>query len=288
MTTATRITLCALSVALIPALALPATAEEPARPPPAAADPQPPSAAAVPDAVLRAVGNHAVVLQRADGGAVQGTILSIEPDQVIVSTISGEVVTVPRASLVRVRMLDAAVAALRPATDAEVPPVPARPRRLRHVAPTLSLAPGFSLDLDHGLFHGFLNVGIVLPLASSGGVVPFSAGLGVGIPVASRHPSFKLDIFGYVAPVVDANYYPGCYGSSCTNSGSHTAVNIAFGVGLGAHHTWNNGLTLGFTVPILGYSVQAGRNGNSVAEATGYFYLSSVEALPMGYIGYRF
>ena len=112
--------------------------------------------------------------------------------------------TMPRASVVRVRLLAAAPLPA-PAVDHEEPELPAKPERNRYLAVNLSVAPGFDLDLDAGLFHGFANLGIILPLATNGNIVPFSLGLGIGIPVSRSAPRLKLDLFAHVNIVGNAS-----------------------------------------------------------------------------------
>jgi hypothetical protein len=209
-------------------------------------------------------------------------ILSIESEVLIISlSASGQVRTLPRAIVTSVRLLpEIPVVAM--AADA-APQVPTAPPRRRHVALDLGIAPGFDLDVEAGLFHGFANLGVVLPLASNGQIVPVSFGLGIGIPLSRRLPTLKLDVFAHVDVVWDVQG---------NNDYSGSGNSVGFGAGLGLHYTWNNGLTLGFTIPILGYSVQFGQTpwpgSTDTGTAVANYFLLSSEALPLAYIGYRF
>lgn len=157
--------------------------------------------------------------------------------------------------------------------------------RRRHVGLNLGIIPSFDLDLDVGLFHGFANLGLVMPMVSKGGLVPFSLGLGVGIPAVVRSaPNLKLDLFVLVNVMGDA-------GSRNSDVGWGSGNWISLGVGLGLHHTWDNGFTLGFTVPIVGYDFDVERAGSLYANVGSYglsrFYSSSAQAMPLVFLGYR-
>lgn len=275
-----------VALSLVTVLALPSAiqAQEPlgALPTP----PSTPQVATAPaargptDLELRALGERFVLLRTVDSKEIQGRILLVEGDTIVVRTApSQQIASVSRASVAAVFLLDLP----RPvALDAGGPQVPTveRPTRKRFVGLNFSAAPGFALDVESGLFHGFANVGIILPLASEATIVPFALGLGVGLPVAPRLPNLRLDIFGYLALMADGRYAPGA---------SYRGNYIGLGAGLGMHYTWNNGLTLGFTLPGLGYSVVSPSPAKpvSVATATAYFYYASSVALPLGYVGYR-
>lgn len=153
------------------------------------------------------------------------------------------------------------------------------------MALNLSVAPGMDLDLDVGLFHGFANTGIVLALATNGAIVPFSLGLGVGIPWSRSLPALKVDVFAHLSAVWDVFGNDNDFGPGRGNS-------VSFGAGFGIHYTWSNGFTLGFTIPLVGYSLVLGDTGSSgqpdTTTAIGYYFLTSSESLPLGYLGYRF
>ena len=263
-----------------------ATAQE--SPPPAMS---PPIAAMMPtgpsDLELRAVGERPVSLRMTDGSELPCQILAMDPATLVVRlSISAQVVSVPRASIMQLLLRDAGrtMGTVSPADDRELPQ---QPTRSRHVGISLSISPGVSLDLDYGLFRAFANIGVVLPLATEGEIVPFSVGAGLGIPLSKRRPSLKLDVFGYLAAMTDTKAVRPYIGSGSVTSS--TIADLGFGVGIGLHHTWNNGLTLGGTVPILGYSIRVGNSSQqSISTRTAYFYLASVTSLPLFFIGYRF
>jgi hypothetical protein len=157
------------------------------------------------------------------------------------------------------------------------------PPRQRHLGINLSLAPGVDVDLDYGLFHGFIAGSLVMPAATDGGLYGFSTGLGLGIPVAPHNPRLRLDVF--------AHFNVMHFGSTCFNCGSMASqMTYGFGLGLGLHYTWDNGLTLGFTTPVLGYSVTPGTGGSDSygGARVANYYLSSAIGMPLGFIGYRF
>jgi hypothetical protein len=276
-------------------LTLPGAARAQDQPPPEAAPPETASPAPAPpgptDLELKAVGDRQVVLRFINGTEVVGRILTMDATTVVLRVSpSGQVTSFARAAVAQVILRETTRA--RVETDPGPPPPrepgPVGPAPERHVGLNLSIAPGFTLDVDYGLFHGFANVGIVLPLATDGGMVPFSIGLGVGIPLSPRHPALRLDIFAYMAMFADMTHehYTG------STPSKYTLTYVGFGVGLGLHYTWRNGLTLGCSAPILGWSVRLGARSYDdsfgTSEATAYFYLASSVGLPLGFIGYRF
>lgn len=263
-----------------------ATAQEsnpPAMPPPVAVVmPTGPS-----DLELRAVGERPVSLRMSDGSDLPCQILAMDPATLVVRlTSSGQVVSVPRAAIIHLLLRDG-TRTMGTASDEDHRELPQPPLRRRYFGISLSIAPGVLLDFDYGLFRAFANVGVVLPLATEGELVPFSVGAGVGIPLSKRRPSLKLDVFGYLATMTDttaSRYYIGS-GSSTRNS----VTDLGFGVGIGLHYTWNNGFTLGATVPIFGYSTRVGDSSQqSISQRTAYFYLASATSLPLFFLGYRF
>ena len=250
-------------------LTLPTLARAQSQPAPGAA-----TVMALPDVVWRAVVGRLGALQMTDGSELKARIVSFTSELLIVSVDpSAPVVTVPRASVTGVRLL-------------LVPPLPARdpaaepPRRQRHVGLNLSIAPGFDLDLDAGWFHGFANLGITLPMGTNGGIIPVALGLGAGIPL-SRDRALRLDLFAHLNVI--GKVLPSTY----LGFGNR----VAFGAGLGLHYTWRHGLTMGFTLPIMGYAIDvtpsSAPDSASNPQGVGSYFLSSFEALPLGFIGYR-
>ena len=126
--------------------------------------PTPVAAAAptvLPDVIWRAVLGRMVALQRTDGTEPTARIVSFTSALLVVSVHpNASTLTVPRASVTAVRLPSAV-----PMIDRDRM-APDAPRRQRHVELNLSIAPGFDLDLDAGCFHGFANLGIVLPMGT--------------------------------------------------------------------------------------------------------------------------
>jgi hypothetical protein len=237
---------------------------------------------AVPDASLRAVAGREVALRLREGGERSGRLLAFEADTVTIAAANGEVVSLPRADVIGLRLPSVPAPVLAPAVVAALAAPPPEPSRHRHLGISLGIPPGVDIDLDYSLFHGFLAASLVFPLASNGNWYGFSLGLGLGIPVARSLPNFRFDVFAHLNVMVEDS--GGCF--NC--SGGTTQVTIGFGGGIGFHYTWNNGLTLGFTTPILGYSVTTGKSNSSTGEGAANYYLSSAVTMPLGFIGYRF
>ncbi len=234
-----------------------------------------PTRPTVSSATLQAVKDQVVILRMQDGTEVTCRVLQVAGERVVVARLPGnDVVELPIMAVFSVRLLSAGVPlAVAPVGREEEALARARtPGKPRHLALNLGVAPALNIDVDVGLFHGFLNGSLVFPIATQGQWLAFSAGLGIGIPVSPRQPNLKLDIFAMVAPMrLDKDTW------------------VGIGVGLGLHYTWNNGLTLGFTVPILGYAVHAGGSQyTSSGDGAAYFYLAGATGLPLGFIGYRF
>lgn len=253
-------------------------------------------APAVSPAVLQALKDRMVILRLRDGREVFGRVLGTG-ETVVMATVDGTVFELPAGTIVAARLAPAP-APLPPPTiapeqpraargdeDTEALRAPRRPERPRYVGVTFGLAPSVNIDVDYGLFHGFATGSLVFPMATSGQLLPFSVGAGFGVPVSSKRPNLKLDLFFMVAPI--AGYSPSGGGGGL----------LAAGVGLGMHYTWDNGLTMGFTAPILGYSTPIDCTPdptygygctNESGSAVGMFYLAGAMALPLGFLGYRF
>jgi hypothetical protein len=238
----------------------------------------------LPDDVFHAVADRLVVLQMIDGRELAVRILAVQPAQLVVSlSAGGQTWTVPRASVASVRLPSATpVLALLP--DCPEPQLPELPRRKRHLAVNHSLAPGFNVDLDAGMFHGFANIGLFVAAVTDLAVVPVSLGLGVNIPILRKMPALRLDIFAHADVIWDQ------YASTLGYPGYGNFVGI--GVGMGIHYTWNNGLTMGFTSPVVGYAFQFGPTQGMANYGIGLgvqnYYWTAAAALPLYYIGYRF
>lgn len=253
-------------------------------PAPAPTPPRGPS-----DLELRAIGQSPVTVQMSDGALLSCQIIASDPAMLVLRLSStGQVISVPRAQVLQITVQQQYAP---PPGDAE-PVMPIPTTKKRYVGTSLSIVPGLALDLDVGLFRAFANLGIVLPLATSGEFLPVSFGAGVGIPLSKNRPTLKLDIMGYMTILVDAKDHSYSYGGS-TYKLDPVVNNVSAGVGLGLHYTWQNGLTLGGMVPILGYAAYlndfAGTDSTaSIGERSALFYLASVASLPLFYLGYRF
>lgn len=275
--------LCASLLSLAPSLlaeaqeTLPVAAAQPSAVP-----------ASISEAALRAVGDRLVLLQWADGRELTGRILSVEAEQLIImKDKSGEVLTLPRAQVVAIKVVVIAPTpvASAPIVNHSAPlELPAAkvvaPSRQRIFAIELGLSPSLMLDVEAGLFHGFTNLGILVPMVTNGAMVPFSVGLGVAAPVSERLKALKLDIFTHLNVVGMP--------TKLSESGISTQPYLAVGVGLGLHYTFNQGLTLGFTIPILGYGFVPGdKTPDALAGFLTYLWTSGA-SLPAFHIGYRF
>lgn len=258
--------------------------------PVAPVSPPPPAPAGPSDLELRAIGQSPVSLQMADGAQLSGQIMASDPTLLVFRLSStGQVISLPRAQIVLLTVQQPYAAAL---PQPEQTLTPLFPPKQRHFGISLSIVPGVVFDLDVGLFRAFANLGIVLPLATSGELLPVSFGAGVGIPLSKSRPSLKLDVMGYVAMMIDAKDRSYTYAGS-TYSLSSEVTNLSAGLGIGLHHTWQNGLTLGGTVPILGYAAYLSSSSSSsrnpsIGERTALYFLASATALPLFYLGYRF
>ncbi len=267
-----------------PPLPPPQLPPSPLAPPPAPTPPRGPS-----DLELRAIGQSPVSIQMADGALLSCQIMTSDPTTLVLRLSStGQIISVPRAQVLQITVQQQYAP---PPADAE-PVMPLSTTRKRHFGMALSIVPGLALDLDVGMFRAFANLGIVLPLATSGEFLPISMGAGVGIPLSKSRPTLKLDVMGYVTILVDAKDHSYSYGGS--NYKLDPVVNnVSAGVGLGLHYTWQNGLTLGGMVPILGYAAYlndfVGTDSTaSIGQRSALFYLASAASLPLFYLGYRF
>lgn len=236
---------------------------------------------ALPDVMFQAVGDRPVVVHLTDGRQVKVRILAVQSDRIVIGLLaSGEVRLVSRDTVTTVRLLGSEAPTDCACVEVQPPPPPRRPR---YLGASISLLPGFTLDLDVRRFRAFANVGILLPSATNGGFIPLSIGLGAGLPLWRGMPGLKLDLFAHM------NWVGDLHGDS--DFGFHGGNWLAFGVGIGLHRTWDNGLTMGFALPVLGYSFVIGPSpfprNTSVPTNFGYYYATSAEALPLFYIGYR-
>jgi hypothetical protein len=238
---------------------------------------------AVPDPTFRALHDRVVALRTRDGSEVIGQVLDDDAISVTLALVpSRRVCTVAKADVVDVRLADVPPVPMQlaAAADGEAPMVRTGatqpPERERHFGLNFGFSPSIDLDLDAGLFHGFVNANLVLPMASDGQILGFGAGGGVSFHVRP-HSRWKLDVFAAVTPTR--------WGSSDT--GGNWVV--GFGVGLGAHYTAKNGFTIGFKMPVIGYSAGNAFGGpSSSGTAVASYYLAGLMGLPVVSLGYRF
>jgi hypothetical protein len=235
--------------------------------------------AGIPDDSFRAVGHDLVRVDVSGGPSLIGRIVAYEDATVtIAQSDTGAVVTVERAQLTRLTLLDDPA----PATEAVVAaPVIAksaprsRPRVLGLGVSPLGTA---AVDADLGHFHAFASTSLTLPILTAGGDdtwIAASAGGGVAIPLGKR---WRADAFAAVAPLHMTSYY----------------TYVGFGLGGGFHYTAASGLTIGFTFPILGFATRVGHSPTGYdppfryRDSLGYSYLAAFAGLPMFTMGYRF
>jgi hypothetical protein len=227
----------------------------------------------VPDASLRAVGDRVVRLEVVDAPAVEGRLLGFEADTLTIARSgSNEVVSVPRAKLLRVIAIDPS--AVRRAT------VTAGPERLRVAGVQFGLPGTLVVDADYRLFRGFASANVLFPVLTASGDSLWtagSAGVGIAVPI-SESRRWKLDVFGQVLPLHVTSHY----------------TYLAFGIGAGFHYTAPSGFTFGVSFPIAGFATRFGSSpyGYDAAftynDSLGYYYLAGAAGMPLVTMGYRF
>jgi hypothetical protein len=217
----------------------------------------------VPDPSLRAVTGHLVRLELDGSPAVEGRVLAFETATVTLAVLdTNEVVTVPRDKLAHVIAIDAA------------------PEKMRVFGLQFSLLGTVAVDADYKLLHGFASTSLLLPIVTASGSSTWVAGaVGAGVSVPMGKTSrWKLDVFGEVLPLHTTSYY----------------TYLAFGVGAGFHYTASSGFTIGFTVPVIGFSTRLGNSPTGYDasfrynDSVGYYYLAGLAGMPLVTMGYRF
>jgi len=216
----------------------------------------------VPDASLRAVKDRLVTLEREGAPAVEGRVIGFDETVVAIAVAStNEVVTVPRAHLVRVILADAA---------------PSEAHRM--IGVTFGLPGTIAVDADLRRWHAFASINGVFPILTEVGGSPWIAGAvggGYTVPL-SRH--WRLDVFGTVLPLRTTSYY----------------TYLGFGVGGGFHYTGPSGFTVDLAMPLLGFATRLGSSPYGYDapfrynDSLGYFYLGGFVGLPLATFGYRF
>jgi hypothetical protein len=233
-----------------------------------------PASGALPDASFHAVRGRVVWLRTTAGAELTGQLLSDDgPTLTLAAQPSNDVVTLAKSDIAALRLAEVAPPIVAPppvATAVAVEPPP----RERHFALGLGIAPAFELDVDAGLFYGFANVSLVLPMASDGNLFAMAVGGGVSFHV-SRTSNWRFDVFAALTPVkLDSEW------------------DLGIGIGIGMHYTFRSGFTLGFKAPILGYAPRvdggASQSSRSSGESVAVYYLSGAMGLPILSLGYRF
>jgi hypothetical protein len=250
-------------------------------------------AAPAPEVPLEALQERSVVLVLQDGAEESGTLLGSTADQVVLARGgSGEVVTVPRREVVAVRLASSPSPAVAPSSASA--PAPAEPPRSRlGLGVQLGLPPAAMIDLELGRLYAYVSVSVFLPFFSQDEFPPaappygygpttsqvWAVGVGVGAtfqPLGAASP-WHLDLFGLL-------------NLDDWHATQSAGLDVSFGVGLGAHWTLPSGFTVGLKLPLIGAGVATrpdpGPASGSVALIR--FFVSTVAALPVLSLGYRF
>lgn len=232
------------------------------------------------DASLRAVKDRVIRLELADGApAVQGRLLAFEDGSVTIALAStNEVVTLPRAKVVRVIVVETSPVEAVKAVALDGPP---GPEKWRVVGVHSSLLGTVAVDVDYKHFRAFASTSLLLPVmtAAEGNRLWLTAAAGAGVTVPLGTTSrWKLDVFGQVLPLHTTSFY----------------TYLGFGVGAGFHYTAASGLSVGFSFPVIGFSTRLGSSpyGYDAAfrynDSLAYYYLAGAAGMPIVTLGYRF
>jgi hypothetical protein len=225
-----------------------------------------PAGADVPDPSLHAVEHHLVRLELDGAPAQTGRVIGFDAVTVTISVApDNEVVTVPRAQLARVILVDDQPAA--------------GPERPRMISAQFGIPGTLMVDYDRELFHAFSSANVLAPIltASSHPWIAASVGAGVSIPL-SPTTHWKFDVFGQVLPLHITSFY----------------TYLAFGVGAGFHYTAASGFSVGITLPVIGASRRLGSSPYGYdapyrySDSLGNYYLAAFIGMPLVTFGYRF
>jgi len=221
----------------------------------------------VPDASLRAVTDRAVRLELDDARSVDGRVLAFDATTVtLAASGTNEVISVPRGHVQHVFVSDFAV--------------PGAPEPERHRMWGVHFGfPGTLVgDVDYRWLHAFASPNVMLPiLTASGESRWYSAAIGAGIsiPLSSR---WRFDAFGETMPLHYTSFY----------------TYLATGLGVGFHRTGTSGISVGFTLPIIGFAARLGHSPYGYDapfrynDSLSYFYLAGFTTMPLVTLGYRF
>ena len=228
----------------------------------------------VPDASWRAMKGRSVTVLLRNGRERSGELIAVEPETVtLISSRTGEVVTVRRSEVVSLRALRAQphlspVEA--PEADAGLRNVEP-PEKERYFGIHVGLAPGLALDIEYGYFYSFISSAFVFPIASDGELVGGTLGVGTSFRLGATS-RWRFDLFAHVSPAR--------FGGGTNDTG------VGIGVGAGVHYTARNGFAFGIKLPIIGGA--AGGSINTPGESVGFYYLFGALSFPVLSLGYRF
>lgn len=244
-------------------------------PQPQAAQPQPtyggavaPAAPVFPDGTLQVLRGRMLSVTTRGGNVIVGEILGFDAYTITLAMApSRAIVAVGRGDIAAIQLIDA-----QPTPNLTLAPPPPMPKR--YFGLQLGLAPSLMLDLQVGHFYAFFNADFVLPTADNT-LYGFALGGGVTFALGARS-HWSMNIFAHLdfARLSDTD-----------------GLIVGGGAGFGFNYTANNGFTLGFKVPIFGYSGLANHNpdaDNSSAAALAGYYLTALMSLPIVHLGYRF
>ena len=222
--------------------------------------------AAIPEESLRAVANRIVRLELTAAPAVEGKLLAFDDRTITIAlTSTQEVITVSRAQLVRVLLVDEA--------DAPV-------ERMRVVGVQMSLLGTLAVDADYKRLRGFASTSLLLPITTASGGTTWLAGAlggGISLPFGANR-RWRLDVFGQVVPLRMTSWY----------------TYVGFGAGAGVHYTGSSGFTAGITFPVIGWATRFGSSpyGYDASfrynDSLSYFYVAGLAGMPLFTMGYRF
>jgi hypothetical protein len=235
--------------------------------PPPIVVPAPP---AFPDGTLQVLRGRLLSISLRGGNVLVGEILGFDAYTITFElSPTRAVVAVGRGDIAAIQVVDTPSS---PPNLTLTPPEP--PLSKRYFGLQLGLAPSVMLDLQVSHFYAFFNADFVLPTADNT-LYGFALGAGATFALGNRS-HWNMDIFAHLdfARVSD-------------NDG----LIVGGGAGFGFHYTANNGFTLGFKVPIFGYSGLAHHNDdadNSSAAGLAGYYLTALMSLPIVHLGYRF
>lgn len=221
-----------------------------------------------PDESLHAVENKSVRLELDDARSIEGRVLAFDATSVTVASAgTNEVVTISREHVQHVILVG------------EAPPtIGSAHERRRMWGVHFGLVGTLVGDVDYGVLHAFVSPNVLLPLLTESGESAWysgAVGAGVALPLAGR---WKFDAFAAVMPLHYTSFY----------------TYLATGLGFGVHHTAANGLSVGFTLPLIGFAARFGHSPYGYDapyqrnDSLGYFYLAGLTSLPLVTIGYRF